>query len=354
MNFGSLSLPCKGLLGSLALVVLWGVGKTWASCGAENCPLDLSGHAGLSRTAATPRLNLQMGFEAIDQDQLWAGADKVRFGERVQSDHNELETRNQNLRLVANYVLNPRWSFRAGIPFLHRSHSHLAQAGHHEEEEDQDRVPETEGERELEEWNFASLGDVAVWGRYHLGSSRRPGAAQLVAGVGLSLPTGRTDVRNEHGELAEPSLQPGRGAVGVLFECSVQHGQLTAPTLSGRGALHLFASTLYQLNLRGKAGYQFGDEWLLHAGGQYALFRRLDLLGQFVARWRDKDAPGNTDERVDATGGTFLYLSPGLQVKLVQPLSLYGYYQVPIRRHVNAVQLTAGQNVFIGLSYNLL
>lgn len=89
------------------------------------------------------------------------------------------------------------------------------------------------------------------------------------------------------------------------------------------------------------------------AWGQYPLVRRVELLGQVVARWRDQDEPGDTGELVDATGGTFLYLSPGLQFELTQGLSLYGYYQVPVHRQVNGVQLTADQNLFVGVGYHL-
>jgi len=350
MRFLRISLKVSSLLWGLALAIAWGAGQAWASCGTENCPLDLSGHEGLNQLdlSATSRFNLQMGFEAIDQDQPWAGTHKIRFGQISRPDHDELETTSQNLRFVANYALTPRWSLRAGLPLLHRSHSHLARSGHHEEEEGMDHDPEKEGQAELEEWDYTSLGDLSVWGRYRLLPS-----ARVVAGLGLSLPTGRTNMRNEHGELAEPSFQPGRGAVGVLFELSVERFQHEVPALMGKGTARLFASTLYQVNLRGKEAYQFGDEWLLHAGGQYPLMQRVDLLGQVVARWRDQDEPGDTGELVDATGGTFLYLSPGLQFELVPGLSLYGYYQMPVHRDVNAVQLTANRNLFVGVGYRL-
>jgi hypothetical protein len=299
--------------------------------------------------ASTARFNLQVGFEAVDQDQPWAGTRKVRFGQISRPDHDELETTSRNLRWVANYALAPRWSLRAGLPLLHRSHSHLAHAGHHEEEEDLDHVSEETSEAELEEWDFTGLGDLSVWGRYQL----LP-AARLVAGLGLSLPTGRTDLRNEQGKPAEPSFQPGRGAWGMLLELSIERFHQEVPALLRKGTARFFASTLYQLNLRGKEGYRFGNEWLLHVGGQYPLVRWVELLGQVVVRWRGQDEPGDTGELVDATGGTFLYLSPGLQFELAQGVSLYGYYQVPIHRDVNAVQLTAGQNVYVGLSYSLL
>ena len=56
---------------------------------------------------------------------------------------------------------------------------------------------------------------------------------------------------------------------------------------------------------------------------------------------------------VDASGGTFLFHSPGLQLQLVNVLSMHVYYQVPLIQDVNAVQLTSDSNLMVGLNYAL-
>ena len=69
--------------------------------------------------------------------------------------------------------------------------------------------------------------------------------------------------------------------------------------------------------------------------------------------WRGKDGSGRTEERVDATGGRYAYLSPGLQLELIDGMSLYGYYQLPLYQHVNDVQITSDRNLLVGIGYSL-
>lgn len=54
---------------------------------------------------------------------------------------------------------------------------------------------------------------------------------------------------------------------------------------------------------------------------------------------------GRTDELTDATGGTKLYLSPGLRYGLGPEIPLYGYYQFPLYEDLNQIQLTADRNL---------
>ncbi len=89
----------------------------------------------------------------------------------------------------------------------------------------------------------------------------------------------------------------------------------------------------------------------MHAGLHHSATSRLDLLGQLVLRWRDRDDAGATGELVDATGGTFAYLSPGLNLNLSHGLAAYGYYQVPVYQDVTGVQLTSDSNLVFGLGY---
>lgn len=50
------------------------------------------------------------------------------------------------------------------------------------------------------------------------------------------------------------------------------------------------------------------------------------------------------------SGGTFLFLSPGVSYMLTQRLQAYGFVQLPLYQYVNGVQLTADCAVGAGLS----
>ena len=316
-----------------------------AGCGTATCPLDLNrGHSG--------KLRLQTAFEYIAQDRLRAGNTRVAFGHIRRPDHNEIETINRNLLLSADYALNSRWALAVALPLIQRRHSHIAAPGHRHDHDHESSHSAQSGATKLadrrqdevgylQEWRFTRPGDLVLWGRF------KP-TTRVEASLGISAPTGATAVRNDDGYRAEPSLQPGRGAWGLLFEASYEH---VSP--HRRGQTHFFASTAFRTYGRSRQDYRFGDEWLVYAGGGYLLTAQIELLGQLSVVWRNRDQPGHTGEYTDATGGYGLYASPGVRRALGAHMSLYGYYQVPLYEYLNQIQLTADRNLLFGLDCQL-
>jgi hypothetical protein len=254
------------------------------------------------------------------------------------------------------------WSLDLIVPFVRRKHSHITIAGHHGDDVADDE--HVDGKRMaavlardddhadvLDSWRYTELGDITAWARLQL-LSQASEQTRLTASLGLILPTGATRVRNSEGTLAEASLQPGSGGFGVLTELS-SRGVLALPFISPERQSHWFASARLRLNLSGDHGYRFGHEAIGHAGVRVSLSRRLIALSQVGYRWRGEDGPGRTGEHVDATGGTYAYFSPGLQIELVDGMSLYGYYQLPLYQRVNDVQITSDRNLLVGIGYSL-
>ena len=294
----------KGVIigGFIAVLLLSGVGyvpHASASCGTESCPLDIFSHNKMEEVEleSGSLTELQIVCGSIKQDQPWAGRDRVKFGEIRRPDHDEQETQSHNIRLVLYHRLSLSWSLSAGLPFLKRSHAHIENSGHsHEGEDDHGH----EGDEEVQRWDFLHLGDVNIWAR--LRPWRDAGKSNLALGLGLSLPTGSIQVRNNQGRLAEPTLQPGTGALAWLFEFSLR--RFKKPNhLLGRQFAHFSVSSFFRLNTSGQSAYRFGNQWDLHLGGAYPIKAGVQLLGQFVSRWRDRDDAGRSGELTDATGG---------------------------------------------------
>ena len=65
--------------------------------------------------------------------------------------------------------------------------------------------------------------------------------------------------------------------------------------------------------------------------------------------WKDRDSGAKAEP--EDTGGTFVHLSPGINVALSEKTQLYGFVQVPLYQRVNGVQLTADWSVAAGLSH---
>lgn len=323
------------LWGGLCLLVVTDIDNAIASCGTATCPIDLN-------SEAKSKLQLQLAFEHIDQDQLRLGSSEVAFGQFNSPDHDELATLNRNLLLDLNYQHTSRWALSLRWPLVHRQHRHISAASHsHEHDASQSHNELSTADNNVETWRFTRLADPVV-------SAHCTVRQGIDLSFGLSLPLGSTNTRNDLGTLAEPSLQPGTGAWGYVLAASFKRDI----TISTQHPAQVFASTSLRLNRSGKRGYRFGPQLVAHLGGHYPLGRTLDLLGQVAARWSGRDEAGTSGEYTNSTGGTHLYLSPGLRYSANSILALYGYYQVPLYEDLNGLQLTAARNVLVGIDYH--
>ena len=81
----------------------------------------------------------------------------------------------------------------------------------------------------------------------------------------------------------------------------------------------------------------------------YPWLARSALQLQLNTLWKDRDRGANAEP--EDTGGTYVYLSPGISVAIGQRTQLYGFVQLPLYQRVNGVQLVADWSVAAGLSY---
>jgi hypothetical protein len=110
------------------------------------------------------------------------------------------------------------------------------------------------------------------------------------------------------------------------------------------------------------------------AGAAYPLLERLRLIAQVNCRVRDKDhadppdaEDGDHDHElvvgleaiqqhehvgtVENTGGTAVFLSPGLRYDVSPVLGIGSYVQVPVYQDVNGTQVAANAQFWIGMTY---
>ncbi len=132
---------------------------------------------------------------------------------------------------------------------------------------------------------------------------------------GFTLPTGKN--RKELGGEIDPGMQPGFGSPTYTLGISATR-QLTR-------ALTLTADTSYDIFTR-KDGFKFGNEWRANLAGIYEIYgkpegliSKLDGILELNLLNIARDEEGREKQR--ATGGTILYLSPGLRVSFPKPLN---------------------------------
>lgn len=295
-----------------------------ASCGAAVCTLNTAWEA--QGVATDPGLRLDLRFEYIDQDQPRAGRDDVAVGE-IPQHHDEIRTINRNWIATLDYAPNVDWGVSVQVPFVSRDHSHIHHHG----------TPPVEI---FEAWRFNELGDVRVLAR------RRLASGEVSHGItgGLKLPTGETDIRNAQGGAAEPSLQPGTGTTDLIVGYYANSLRLL-----GNTPARLFGQAHVQVALDESNGYRPGTQYGLDLGIAYPASGTWSGLLQLNVQIRERDR--GAEAETDLTGGSFVWLSPGVSYAFGQSAQLYGFVQLPVYQRVNGVQLTADYAAAVGISY---
>jgi hypothetical protein len=296
---------------------------------------------------------LDLTTEYIEQDQPWVDYHSTEVGAILREDHNEVETTNLTWNLRAEAAITDRWTLAVVLPFVHREHLHLAGESHSGDGEDN----ETDGQVTIgdatgvpERWNFTRLGDLRLTASYAVLQGRRPEEVSLHLIAGLKLPTGDTNVRNDAGEEAEITLQPGTASVEPIFGVAVQRSFSVAdsgtpwPVSAG---FHVRTE-----GSDGKFGYRPGTEVVTSLATEYPVTQRFRALGQINFRYRDRDHVGDAPGVLaEDTGNEALYLTPGMRLDLTDAFGAYTYVQVPVLQRVNGIQLVSRWNLLVGLTY---
>ena len=128
--------------------------------------------------------------------------------------------------------------------------------------------------------------------------------------AGFTVPTGTTSNEDDYGERFDKGMQPGFGSPSFIFGFAASKMLIPHFTLTGDTSLQTFTE-----NNRGK----FGSEVHFNVAGGYEIFEkkngflsRLDLIGESNLLHITKDLD-EEDEKQGASGGTILYLSPGIR-----------------------------------------
>lgn len=158
-------------------------------------------------------------------------------------------------------------------------------------------------------------------------------AGHLSAIAGLKLPTGKDDVRLSNGDPLEPSSQPGSGAVDGQLGLAYSR-YLTARTT-------MDASGIY--TCRGEQDdFRVGDRVDLGVALAYRCtediksFPNWSVSGEAVGVWLGEDQDHGANNL--NSGGTTVYLAPGVRVRTSSNVSLSLAPAVPVYQDLNGDQ----------------
>ncbi|MGH7452595.1 MAG: hypothetical protein ACRENG_14705, partial [bacterium] len=109
-------------------------------------------------------------------------------------------------------------------------------------------------------------------------------------------------------------------------------------------------SASYQANGANDQNFAYGNVFRFNAAAQKALFNPVEVIAEINGRTADyDDGGGETDLN---SGGTVVYFSPGLRLRLGGAVSLRGQVQIPVVENLHGEQ-NEKVNVRTGLVWAL-
>jgi hypothetical protein len=321
------------LVGALLLVQSLGAFESpaEASCGSASCFVVIGSQQQVSPAGVfTVNLLYTNTPNGIPQE----GVSTIPFANQqtkqlilANSQVSQLRTLIQTATMDINYGLTEQLGLQVMVPY--RIISSVGQIG----------------AGEVSDFNPQGVGDVMGKLKYNLLPTIR---SMVVLEMGVYFPTGDYQAEAVPGQLAESTLQVGRGAFG--FQPGFYQ---TYEVLPHR--LNQFLNGSWRYTLRNPDGYQFGQEYSLNAGMNLVTVPWLVFTEQINFRYKTKDnieaalyefrdppinravlLDGNILGRpVPTTDSTYLAFSTGVMVNLWDFAQAYFVAQIPIYRDFN-------------------
>lgn len=175
------------------------------------------------------------------------------------------------------------------------------------------------------------LGDAVLQARYLLFKNFIK-KWQISIGAGIKLPVGVFDQELNYVKLPI-TVQPSSGSFKYsanIFYINTKHDKIKYYSL---GLIEL-ANRINSKNFK----YQYGNIYSLALGSNYQISKIISanilLRGELRAR-----SERESDETINSTGGKFVYLSPGINIKLAPLLYLNSVINIPVYKYYNGIQL---------------
>jgi Putative MetA-pathway of phenol degradation len=199
------------------------------------------------------------------------------------------------------------------------------------------------GETEIHTFNPDGLTDLWLTGKYRF--YRGPLGNFAIFG-GVKFPTGRDDVRNSAGERLEPSATAGSGAYDGMLGLAWSRFLTSQLTFDASG----------QYTLRGEdRDFKLGDRIDAGAAFAYRFTEDIQKFPQFSAfaeaNVRHLFKSEDDGERDPDTGGTVLFLTPGVRAAFTKNVSFTVSSPLPVWQDLNGTQLKTNYKINGGLTF---
>ena len=313
---------------TIAALGLFSAAPRAEACDSTACALVTRGAAGALPKGA---FRIDFSFRYADQTRPFVGSEpaqdvlrpKVDFehGLMLAGYHREVGGRERFLQSDLTYGLTSRATALLSLPLYTQRAYDISHGGSFAQNTD------TKG-----------FGDMLLGLQYGLVAGPE---YRLAARAAVKLPTGDFKLINPYDRsINDPTIQPGTGSVDFVG----------AADFSRLGLLGLdwTVSGSYQRNTTNDIEYRFGDDAIASLSVSRPVVGK--VTGSFQVKYWHEGRNQFLDRPVPSTGGTIVYLTPGLRVAMPALMTAYGFVQVPAYRYVNEAQLTPKVAVLFGVS----
>lgn len=201
---------------------------------------------------------------------------------------------------------------------------------------------------QLNEVSTNGLGDVILLFKYNILLLDIVNQTELSIGLGTKFPTGKADLFN-NGILLPADLQSGSGSYDFLLWGYYSRGSIFDLPMNLISNISYKINTSYNRFNNLNSGYKFGNELIFSTGLGYRTDSILDF--SLFIRFRNTARDIFSREAVPNTGGSWLYLIPGVNLKLTDYFTTRISSQLPIFRNLQGTQLTTTYTASLSLFY---
>ncbi len=254
----------------------------------------------------------------------------LKSNEKISNPTNKQMTAFTN-NVIVRYGFSNSLNFRALLPVISKE-MNLTNTG----------VQETSLD------NFG-IGDAKLFLGYSLKSPQKGDSYGLTAEIGASIPTGDSDKNFK--------IYTAKGASISKEPLGMQLGDGSFDPIVQLSYTKLFptsridVSSNYIFNTEGDNNYKSGNESTINVAYVKKTPYNLSLQVEMNAQFIDKSEKSGIKD--DNTGGSIIYVMPGIHTNLNSKFSLSGGIQVPIYKDLNGTQLTNDCRVITRVAYSI-
>jgi len=347
----------RRVAGAFALIAI--AAYPTVALGCATCGCSLSTEAAMGYSDA-PGWRVSFEFDFINQDQLRSGTKSLSsqqvaaINDAGGSQEVEKQTINRYLTLFVNYIPNPDWDLNLQVPYIDRSHDTYGTATN----------PLTPDQ--ISGASVDSIGDM----RFIVSYQGFLPTHNLGVQLGIALPTGNyggpnadhTGIVGRHpvafvsgpnsqnpspDNLLDTSLQAGTGATRILV--GAYYYQAVSQDFDAFVNGQYGVAVAHKLNQPGE-DYRPGNQVAVSFGARYAENPKIVPQLQVNITYKSPDQGVLAD--TISTGGTVVYLSPGIGATVADRVQVFAFVQIPLYSRLDGIQLFPHWTASAGVSYS--